>query len=305
MRYSWKKSVALTALICSAMSVSGCRAVLRLVAGAAQSSGGTPMNHYIDAYNNLIDDPTDDAIKCLKAFPGDGPKPGKALRSTLALNFGPRELDEVKASLEKADDEDEELQAALQDAHTQLEIVSKSCTEMKSYYDSEGFKDDADGTKIKGLFDKALTAFKASRESLKKADVKLQAFSDEQAKKDLEEYDEGTFSYHFRHTLIAANQVLIAAKVEDAEKFQSATQAYVEANKKLQETKEPAGDAFQRHATEFGSLAEKYQRAIKEDKAKGLERLAKDGKELVQTYNTLISLSDSMRKIEAAGGFKD
>lgn len=262
------------------------------------------MNHYIDAYNELIDDPSKDAIECLQAFPADGPIPGKALRSTRDLNFDMSDLSKVKASLEKADDEDDELQSSLTDVYAQLETVSNACTQMKAYYDSEGFKDDADGEKVKALFEQAMTAFKASRESLKKADVKLQAFSDEQAKKELEEYDEGTFLYHYRHTLIIANRVLVAAKASDADNFQSATAAYLEANKKLQETKEAAGDSFQRHANEFGSLAEKYQRAIKEDKAKGLERLSKDGKELVQTYNTLVSLAGTFRELEAAGALK-
>lgn len=305
MRYSWKKSITLSVIVCAAMSASGCRAVLRLVAGAAQSSGASPMNNYIDAYNKLIDDPSDDAIRCLKAFPEQGPEPGKKLRSTMALGFNMTDLSKVKSALEKADGEDEELQEALSNAHNQLETVSKTCREMKTYYESERFKDDADGKNIKALFEQALTAFKASRESLKKADVQLQAFSEEQAKKDLEEFDEGTFRYHYRHTMIVANKVLVAAKAGDAQKFQAANQEFVEANKQLQAIEEKMGENFQRQATQFGALAEKYDRSIKEDEAKGLARLHKEGKDLVIIYNGMISISESYRQLEASGLLKD
>lgn len=287
------------------MSVSGCRAVLHLVAGAAQSDGASPMNNYIDAYNNLIDSPSEDAVRCLKAFPEQGPEPGKKLRSTRALSFNLRDLSKVKAALEKADGEDSDLQDALTEAHTQLETVSKTCTEMKTYYESEGFKDDSDGEKVKALYDKALTAFKASRASLKKADTRLQAFSEEQAKKDLEEYDEGTLRYHYRHTMIVANKVLMATKAKDAEKFQAASEEFQEANKKLQEIKDKIGENFQRQATQFGALTEKYQRSIKEDEAKGLARLDKEGKDLVVIYNGMVSISDSYRQLEASGVLKD
>lgn len=314
-----KTNIGVLVCVSALLGATGCKKLTKLLgkdaaqeveqmAGAAlgPSADEQAMGMYAEGYNVLIDDPQ----KCLSEYfddvPEEGPQPEEKYRFFPAHTRGTIELGKVKTSFEQAasaaSDELKHLEPLAKDALKQLEGACTTFSEVHKYYDAEDFKED-EGKKGKDLHTKMLAAASGTHGALEKLETALSKIEEKQSQKELAQFEKDKdYSYWFRAFSFESKKLL---GVTDAAAFDKKFTAMDKVYTQVKAFSDKKGDgqnaafkSFVGQADRFHSIAKKLGRALNEPEPNP-QVLQNESTQLTSTYNSLVSIGNSLRQLEA------
>jgi hypothetical protein len=269
------------------------------------------MGLYAQGFNALLEEPRRMIDEYVKKVPEDGPDPAKPAKLFPHHNRAETKIAEAKkafdAAKSKAPPSLSKLAPLAEDAITHVNTVRTKYAAAHTYFDAENFKEDG-GAKGKELHSELLAAVKAYRDAMRKLGAELSAVEDEQALAEIKKFESAkSYSYWFRFYNIRAKKFVDATQAGDADAVTSALAPLDEAHGGLtafaqSKTDKPnaAFKAYVAQAESFHNTAQKVARDLKEGGDKQ-DRLAE---QVVQNYNNLISMTNSLFELEANNALK-
>lgn len=275
------------------------------------------MGLYAKGFNALIADPKQMVTEYFDKLP-DGPQPDSKPRLFPRQNFGTSKISEARdafvAAKKAAPASLANLAAPADEALVAIDKIAVTFTAAQKYYDAENYKDD-NFAKGKELHGQMVEASKQFQGALNKLEDGLSVIEDQQATDELKKYagDRG-YSYWFRAYNMEAKKFLTAVERADAPEqraaLASAFAPMQKADEELAKFVEAKGTklnasfkAYVGAAGRYNASAVKLLRLVKEAKpdeaAVGRELDA-----LVSSYNSLISMANSLYQLEAADALK-
>ncbi len=314
-----RTSVGVVFCVSALVGATGCKKLTKMLgeeaaqqveqmAGAAvgPSADERAMGLYAEGYNVLIDDPQECLSEYFDDVPQEGPQEGEKYRFFPAHTRGTIELGKVKTSFEQAasaaPDELKHLDPLAKDALKQLEAACATFAEVHKYYDAEDYKED-EGKKGKELHAKMLAAATSSHDSLEKIETELSKIEEQHSKKELAEFEKDKdYSYWFRAFSFESKKLLgvtdsasFEKKFNEMDKVYSGVKAFSD---KKGDGQNAAFKSFVGQADRFHSTAKKLGRALKEAEPNP-QVLQNESSQLTSAYNSLVSIGNSLRQLEA------
>jgi hypothetical protein len=281
-------------------------------AASGPSAEEQAVSLYTEGFNLLVDRGAPCANEYGEKVPAAGPEEGKVYRFFPHCRNAEAALPTLTSTFARAGEKaPEQLRPLAGDADATLSAFGallKVSAETVKYYESEAVKDDR-GALGKQLHQRMTDATAAFRAGMGKLEGRLSALEDARALAELATYgaDKG-YAYWYRKATYDANallkvkptetQALVAAAGElstRATEFKAFTTAR---GASLQPTFKGFADAYDR----FDSAAQRLVRSVKADEKPA--RLEQEYGQLVQSYNTMVSLSNALREVEASGLLK-
>jgi hypothetical protein len=270
------------------------------------------LNQYIDGFNLLVDK----AVPCAREYenkvPESGPLPGKEYRFFPHCRNAENSLGKIKASFETAQkgapNALSSIGASAKSTLESFEALLKVAAEVAKYYESAGFKADQ-GAQGKLLHERMLEATRGFEENMGGLQSGLAVVEDKRALDDIAKYEsEKSYSYWLRKAPYDANKLLKANAGDQA--------AFAAALSELQSSAAPfktfvSGKGTSLHGSfksfadaydRFDSKAQRYLQGAKE--AGKAARLEQDYNQIVQAYNGMVTIANSLRELEAQGLLK-
>jgi hypothetical protein len=297
------------------VSATGCKKIASLATNKAASAatealgGGDAANASIGNYNKgfnlLIDDPQKMIEEYFSKIPKDGPEQGKKYTLFPRHNFAQTKIADIK----KAFDEGEK---AAPDDLKHLAPLAKVCTEdiekvletfkaAHLYYDAEDYKDDkgAKGKELHAAFVKAAETFE---QNLQKFENALTVIEEKQMTEELKKYEaDKSYGYWFRIYNQKANQLIKTKKKDtylaafaELEQAHTGLTAFATGKSDLN----TAYKSYVNQADRYLASAKKLKRSFEEAVPKE-EDLERGHEALINDYNNMISISNSLRELEA------
>ncbi len=264
------------------------------------------MGLYAEGYNTLIDDPQDCLSEYFDDVSQEGPEAGKKYHFFPAHTRGNIELGDVKKSFDQAaaaaPGELAHLAPLATDAHKQLTEACSTFGELHKYYDAEDYKED-EGKKGKELHEKMLKIAASSQASLEKLEAELSKIEEQHSKEELAKFEKDkSYSYWFRAFSFESKKLLGVSEAAAFEKkFSSVDEAYTGLkafSDKQGDGQNAAFKSFVSQADRFHSTAKKLGRAMKEAEPNP-QTLQNESSQLTSAYNSLVSVGNSLRQLEA------
>lgn len=305
-------SYMLLALTLVGASATGCKKIAGLASDAVKGQSGDPakssaaietMSHYAKGFNALIDRPQGMIKTYYREFGEAGPEGDKKHHLSSDHTFAESKITEAKtafaAAAKSAPDSLKHLEPLATAATADMDKISATYKAMYSYYQAEDFKDDK-GAKAKQLHGEFVKVADSFRQNIAKFEAALTEIESKQADEELKEYaDKATISHQFRFFNRQANKLINAKPDGYLAAYPAVETAYNELTA-FQKTKPDAQPVFKTYvdsAERFFNDAKRLKREM-EAKAKD-EDLDQIRDSMTSSYNTLVSLSNSLRDLEA------
>jgi hypothetical protein len=307
MRISW---MLVTAALVAAMP--GCKKIAGIAGDAVKGQSNDPakssaareaMSHYAEGFNALISSPQELVKRYYSEFPQEGPEDGKKYNLFPQHTSAELKIAEAKkefaAAAKSAPDSLKHLEPLATATVADIEKVATVYKSAYGYYQAEDFKDDK-GAKGKQIHTDFLKAAAAFRENIDKFETALSDIEGKQSDEELKEYaDKDTYSHQFRFFNREA-QKLINAKPENfLTAYPAVEAAYtgLDTFSKAKGAAQPAFKSYADAAERFYGEAKKLKRAVEaKEKEEQLDSLRNS---LINNYNTLVNISNSLKQLEA------
>ncbi|WP_437913700.1 DUF3829 domain-containing protein [Sorangium sp. So ce302] len=300
------------ALVLVTAGAPACKKIAGMATDAVQGSSNDPaksstaveaMGHYATGFNALIGDPQDMIKNYYREFPESGPVEGKKHhlfpKHTSAEGKIAEAKKEFAAAAKIAPDSLKHLEPLASATVTDIEKVAVTYKSVHGYFQAEDFKDDK-GAKGKTLHTQFLQEAAAFREDIDKFETALSEIALKQAEEELKEHtDKNTYSYQFRYFNHQANELVSVKRDGFLALYPTVETAYneLQAFTKGKGTPQATFKAYADAADRFFAEAKKLKRGI-EGKEKE-EQLDSISESMTSNYNNLVSLSNSLRSLEA------
>ena len=316
--------VVLSLTVACALSLAGCK--------KDQSATGQPaaatMGSYAEGYNELTDRIKEVISSYERAFP-DGPEAAFKARIKPHLFTVPmlsRSLAKAKASFDQAKASAPESMALLGKQADALlaaaEPVAALWGEVNKYYDAETYKDDQ-FAKGNELHAKMTAAIRTYRTAVAALSTSLDKIEDEQAVSELKKYEsEKGYSYWFRKFTMDAKKFVSAAQAIDhpeqlpslAAAWEPLAATHAELAKFVASKGPSINQSFGAYAgaaERFDTTGQKLVRAAKQatdadekTATDAVETAQRELESLVSAYNSLVSIGNSLYKVEDVDALK-
>jgi hypothetical protein len=309
MKYYTIPSLALVLIL----GASGCSKLNKVLpekedsaAPAVSDQDMSVMGHYAEGFNTIIGKPHECLTEYMSKIPEEGPEAGKKYTLFPRQNFASTALDAAKKQFAEAkkgaSSKLTHLGPLADAAVADLEQIVATFAEAHKYYDAENFKDDG-GAKGKELHEKMVKLAGSYQANMEKLENALSEVERQQTLAELKKYeaDKG-YSYWFRAFNFEANQLL---KGVDKARFEKSFAKLNEIYSSLKGFADGKGDqlnatfkAYMTQVERFHSIATKASRTFAET-PDNAEAIAKHHDDLINAYNTMINVSNSMQELEA------
>ena len=312
MRTSWM--LVMAALLAG---TPGCKKLAGMAGDAVQGQSNDPakssaareaMGHYAGGFNALISSPQEMIKRYMNEIPQEGPQDGKAYHLFPEHTSAETKIGEAKKEFAEAAKAAPESLKHLEPLATatiaDIEKVAAVYKSVHGYYQAEDFKDDK-GAKGKQLHADFLKASSAFREDIDKLENALNDIEGKQADEELKEYaDKNTYSHQFRFFNRQANKLINTKPEGFLAAYPAVESAYtaLDAFTQSKSPPQPTFKAYQGAAERFFADVKKLKRAV-EAKEKE-EQIDSIRDSMTSNYNSLVSLSNSLRQLEASNLLK-
>ena len=273
------------------------------------------MGLYAKGYNKLLSDGNGLVERYFDTIPKAGPKLDDKPR-LFPDTFAASGIKEARASFEKANAAAPKSLEKLPPIATKLLAAADKITSIyfdaQKYYDAERYKDDK-GAKAAEFHSAMLAASKEFSSAMSEMGDALSGIEDAQAADELKKYEgDKSYSYWFRYYNQQAKKFLdVAEKATDPAKLRPAYAATADAYKAIGELVKSKGNdlnssfgSFAHDTDSFDAAATKLLRIADEKHSLDTPEFGAAYKELVNNYNSLVNMANSLYDVEAAGGLK-
>jgi hypothetical protein len=266
---------------------------------------------YAKGFNILLDDPSTMIKEFFEKVPEEGIVGERKITLFPRHNFGERKIDEAEKAFFAARGVGSKETAPLEPIATtviaEIKKVLSIFKEAHRYYDAEDYKDDkgAKGKKLHAQMRQAAAGFHKAFDQLSD---KLSALEDKQSMAEISKYEakKGP-SYWFRYFNFKAKKALDVTR--NAERYNKAFAQVEAAYQGMDAWQKSAGEvkpifkSYLNMADKYYGQAKKLKRRMDEaatNKATP-QAVGREAKMLVQWYNNLVSMSNSLHQMEAQG----
>jgi hypothetical protein len=288
-------------------TVGACKKDQSTTGDSAQESMGL----YAKGFNALIDTPMEMVKEYSEAIPEAGPAADSKPRLFPRQNFATSKITEAKAAFAAAKKAAPKSLAAIgpisDKAITAIEKVIKTYTEAEKYYSAEDYKDDK-FAKGNELHTKMTAESKEFRQAISEMQASLSSVEDIQAADELKKYGPTDYGYWFRYFNQQAKKFVDAVQAAETpealakleESFKPIDEAFAGAQKFLESKSSPQATfkAYVDSTSRYHSSAKKLLRLVKDGKAADSQEITQESSSLVSSYNSLISMANSLYELE-------
>ena len=289
--------------------------VAKQAASATDSSRQT-LGGYADGYNKVLDEVMDAVEDYERAIPFDktpGPELGKPLLMIPPL--ADKSMQEIKAAFASAASsapaEMKYLAPMADELAAASDEVLKTLTEARKYYDAEDFKDDA-YARWKQIHEKMIAAAQRLDKATTQLGAALSGEEDKIAEQELKDYEKDkSYSYYMRFMLHRAKK--LEKLVEDPQTDKAAFGkgfdefgASFDEFAKFCQAKTDMQPAFKSYADmveRFQAAAKRLRRELEAEKPDP-QKLSQEANAVVDAYNSMVSLRNSLASLEQMGQLK-
>ena len=299
-------------LALAGLGTGGCKKILGMAGDAVQGNSNDPakssaaiesMSNYAKGFNAIIDRPQSVIKSYFRTIPDSGPEDGKKYSLGSDHVFADSKIQEAKKAFadaaKSAPESLKHLEPLATAVMTDTEKMVATFKSAHDYYQAEDFKDDK-GAKGKTLHADFLKVAESFRADINKFENALTEIENKQADEELKQYaDKATYSHQFRFFNRQANK-LINAKPEAYTTVFPEVEAAYNALSTFAKEKGAAQPAFKSYADAADRFFADAKRMKREIDAKGKEEEIDSIRDsLTNNYNSLVSISNSLRDLEA------
>ncbi len=271
------------------------------------------LSAYAKGYNEVLNSFQDLVDNYARAIPLDK-EPSAELGNVHFFGSGNYDmsLKTIKEAFDAASDKAPEKYKHLKPLADELYGACKDLADhygrARAYYQAEDFKDDeyAAGKEIHGKMRTAVERFDAA---LRQMEAALSVEEDKLMEEELAEYkDQKSYAYQFRFVHFKAKRTLglIDSRESTAESIDQAVEEFVKVYDELkafadgQASPNAAFKSYVDQVERFVSALKRFRREVQAEEADP-DKLRQEHDAIVSSYNTLISLRNSLSQLEAAG----
>lgn len=299
-------------LAVAAMGTGGCKKIAGMAGDAVQGNSNDPakssaaidaMSNYAKGFNAIIDRPQGVIKSYFRTIPDSGPEEDKKYSLGSDHVFADSKLQEAKKAFAEAaktaPDSLKHLEPLATAVVTDTEKMVATFKTAHDYYQAEDFKDDK-GAKGKTLHAEFLKLSESFRTDIGKFENALTEIENKQADEELKQHaDKASYSHQFRFFNRQANKLINAKPENFAAVYPEVESAHTALTTFAKEkgAAQPAFKSYADAADRFFADAKRMKREV-DAKAKE-EQLDSIRDSLTSNYNSLISISNSLRDLEA------